>query len=236
MRPTVRRTAGSPRITRGVARGPAARLRTLPAAVAVVSSLALIAPGAASAGAACAGADVVATSPDAPSLATSTVCVLNERRAAAGLRRLSIRADLSNAAASFSATMVRESFFAHRAPAGPDLVGRLTRTGYLRRTAPEWIVGENLAWARGAAATPRGLVAAWMESPGHRRNVLEPAFRDIGIGVAAGVPGAGGDGVTVTTDFGARRLTDGARRRVRSHRRLPRHRVLGLPLAGHATG
>jgi hypothetical protein len=43
-----------------------------------------------------------------------------------------------------------------------------------------------------------------MASPGHRHNVLEPAFREIRIGVTAGSPGDPANGVTVTTDFGMR--------------------------------
>jgi uncharacterized protein YkwD len=151
------------------------------------------------------------------------VCLLNEQRVAAGLTPVSVRADLSQAAVEFSAQMVRESFFDHRAPGGPDLVGRLTQVRYITSAAPDWVVGENLAWARGSAATPRALVAAWMRSPGHRHNVLEPDFRHIGIGVAQGVPGEGPDGVTVTTDFGMRRLIAAARRpRACAHRRSPR--------------
>jgi uncharacterized protein YkwD len=114
--------------------------------------------------------------------------------------------------------MVLGSFFAHRAPGGPTLPGRLARVGYLGRHAVDWVVGENLAWARGAAATPRGIVAAWMASPGHRRNVLDADFREVGIGVAVGTPGDPREGVTVTTDFGVRYLApprSHARRRAR---------------------
>jgi uncharacterized protein YkwD len=87
-------------------------------------------------------------------------------------------------------------------------------------------VGENLAWATGTDATPRQLVVAWMASPGHRRNVLEPTFRDVGIGVAAGTPAAGPDGVTVTTEFGVRHLRAAGRRPARVRR--PRRRPTGI--------
>jgi uncharacterized protein YkwD len=110
--------------------------------------------------------------------------------------------------------MVSRSFFGHHAPGGPDLVARLRQGGYLRRGTTTWIVGENLAWARGTAATPRGIVGAWIASPAHRTNILEPAFRDIGIGVVAGTPASSGDGVTITTDFG-RAIRSQSRRRPR---------------------
>ena len=182
--------------------------------------LALVAAAPAPAAGDCAGADLLPTPQDARPFARSTLCLLDAERSSAGLRALSTRATLSRAAAGYSAQMVREAFFAHRPPAGPELAGRLARAGYLSRAATDWLVGENLAWATGAAATPRQLVAAWMASPGHRRNILEPSFRDVGIGVAAGTPTAGPDGVTVTTEFGVRQVRATGRRPARVHRRL----------------
>jgi len=172
----------------------------------------------------CAGADVVATAQEANAFERSTLCLLNAERTSAGLYALSTRPTLSRAAAGYSAQMVRDSFFAHRAPAGPYLAGRLARAGYLSHTASDWFVGENLAWATGTAATPRHLVAAWMASPGHRRNILEPTFRDIGVGVAAGTPSSGADGVTVTTEFGVRHILSDGRRRARARRCCPQPR------------
>jgi uncharacterized protein YkwD len=192
--------------------------RRLAAAAAVLSAFALTAPADARAVTDCAGADVVATPQDARSFERSTLCLLNAQRTSAGLRALSTRATLSRAAAGYSARMVRESFFAHQPPAGQGLAGRLARAGYLSHAAADWFVGENLAWATGTAATPRQLVAAWMASPGHRRNILEPAFRDVGVGMASGTPAAGPDGVTVATDFGTRRIRATTRRRARVHR------------------
>src|SRR3954447_16162529 len=119
--------------------------------------------------------------------------------------------------------MVAGSFFAHRAPGGPDLVARLRRAGYLGPRTTVWVVGENLAWARATAATARGIVAAWMTSPAHRANILEPSFRDIGIGIVGGTPGDAGAGVTVTTDFGRAIRTPSPRRRSRPRRGI-RHR------------
>jgi len=191
------------------------RARVLGAALA--AALVLAAPAAADPG--CPGADGVHGAQDAGALAGPTLCLLNAERRAAGLRPVAGQQNLAVAAARFSAEMVRERFFEHRAPGGPDLTGRLTLARYLGRSTTPWIVGENLAWARGSAATPRDIVAQWMASPGHRRNILEPAFRDIGVGVAGGSPGEPGEGVTVTTDFGARRLGGDRPRRVRC--RLP---------------
>ena len=183
--------------------------------MALVWSFALSAPAGVQALGDCAGVDVVATPQDAGSFERSTLCLLNAKRRSAGLRALSIRPLLSRVADGYSAQMVRESFFAHQAPAGPDLAARLTRAGYVSRAATDWFVGENLGWATGTLATPRQLVAAWMASPGHRRNILEPAFRDVGIGAASGTPASGPDGVTVTTDFGTRHVRAARRRPAR---------------------
>ena len=189
------------------------RARVLGAALA--AALVLAAPAAADPG--CPGADSVVGAQDASALAGPTLCLLNAERRAAGLRPVAGQQNLAVAAARFSAEMVRERFFEHRAPGGPDLTGRLTLARYLGRSTTPWIVGENLAWARGPSATPRGIVAAWMASPGHRSNILEPDYRDIGIGVVAGTPGDAGNGVTVTTDFG---------RAIRSPSRRSRRRAI----------
>jgi hypothetical protein len=196
-------------------RRPAWRSRA--AAGAVVAGLALFAPAEAPADEGCPGADTVVIAQDPGRLAGPTLCLLNAERAAAGLEAVSERPALMGAAAAFSAQMVGGSFFAHRAPGGPDLVARLRRAGYLGPGTAVWLVGENLAWARGTAATPRGIVAAWLASPGHRANILERDLRDVGIGVVAGTPGDPGDGVTVTTDFG-RAIGSQSRRRPRRRR------------------
>jgi uncharacterized protein YkwD len=64
-------------------------------------------------------------------------------------------------------------------------------------------LGEDLAWGSGTLGTPREIVASWMASPGHRANILDRKFREGGMGVAFGDPGAGEDGVTYALDFGS---------------------------------
>jgi uncharacterized protein YkwD len=207
------------------------RRRRLPstavaAAAAVALSFAATAtPAAADPGGGCSTADDPLTADEDPrSIQAPILCVLNAERAAAGLPLLSSRQTLVRAATNFAGAMVLRSFFAHRAPDGPDLARRLVTTGYLGRRAGDWVVGENLAWARGAAATPRAIVASWMASLAHRRNVLERRFRDVGIGAAAGTPGGPADGITVTADFGVRRIE--SRRRGRTRGAGPRRAVV----------
>jgi len=98
------------------------RARVLGAALA--AALVLAAPAAADPG--CPGADGVVGAQDASALAGPTLCLLNAERRAAGLRPVAGQQKLAVAAARFSAEMVRERFFEHRAPGGPDLTGRLT--------------------------------------------------------------------------------------------------------------
>jgi uncharacterized protein YkwD len=71
-----------------------------------------------------------------------------------------------------------------------------------------WSLGENIAWGSGELASPAAIVRSWMHSSGHRRNILDGGFRNIGIGVASGAPAdvQGQPAATYTTDFGSRGL------------------------------
>ena len=83
--------------------------------------------------------------------------------------------------------MVRHRYFAHVSRRGKDVVDRLYGVGYLGGRF-SWTVGENIAWGAGGRGSPRKIVKVWMNSPGHRQNMLSPRFRDIGIGVVARGP------------------------------------------------
>jgi uncharacterized protein YkwD len=100
--------------------------------------------------------------------------------------------------------MVASRFFSHTAPGGVSMTDRIRRSGYLR-SAGSWAIGENLAWGTGSFGSPRGAVQAWMNSAGHRANLLNGRFRDAGIGVALGTPTGGRSGATFTVNFGMRR-------------------------------
>ena len=156
----------------------------------------------------CAHADTRPGDASENSLSRSTVCLLNRQRARRGLRKLRLNERLSKAARQHTADMVKRNYFSHNSRSGSDVVDRLTRTGYMRG-ARSWTVGENLAWGSGSRSTPREIVAAWMNSPGHRSNILQRRFREIGIGTVFGTPNrssssAGRAAATYTTTFGAR--------------------------------
>jgi uncharacterized protein YkwD len=152
--------------------------------------------------AACAQANAVPGSVPAGAVRSAVLCLLNVQRRAHGLPALRASRPLRLAATRWARTMVRGHFFDH-ARSGSTLRGRVARTAYLRRTR-SWALGENIAFGSGPLGTAAAIVGAWTASAPHRANILEPRFRDVGIGLAPGLP-VGGAGLTFVTDFGARR-------------------------------
>jgi len=130
------------------------------------------------------------------------LCLHNRERAARDLPRLRAQRQLRTAAEAHAADMVELGFFSHDDPDGDDFAARILGTGYARDA--RWSLGENIAYASGGAETPAEIHRMWMASPGHRANILQRRFREIGIGIALGAP-SGGDGATYAADFGARR-------------------------------
>jgi uncharacterized protein YkwD len=155
---------------------------------------------------ACAGAGLEPSRTNVSAVRRATLCLLNAERSRRGLGALRSNPRLASAASSYARAMVAHSFFDHVSPGGSTLVKRITATHYLSN-ALSWSLGENLAWGSGVLATPEETVQAWMHSPGHRANILDRGFREIGIGVALGVPvrlSAGAAGATYATEFGRR--------------------------------
>jgi uncharacterized protein YkwD len=171
------------------------------AAVAALAALALCAPATAQADD-CAGADVVPAADNVAVVGQATLCLLNQQRAANGVGPLVENAALSTASADYSQRMVAQGFFGHESPDGGTLVDRLTNVGYLGDDAA-WVVGENIGWGQASLATARSMVTAWMNSPGHRKNLLSADYTQVGLGLALGTPPDQTWGATYTTDFGA---------------------------------
>ena len=133
-------------------------------------------------------------------LAQITLCLINRQRGAHGLRPLQPDGALTRAARGHSADMVNRAYFSHDTPQGVNPFQRMGQSGYRRACA----LGENLAAATGPFSTPASIVRMWMNSPDHRANILSRSYRDTGMGVAFGYPGAQGyRGATYTEDFGA---------------------------------
>jgi uncharacterized protein YkwD len=138
-------------------------------------------------------------------LARAAVCLINHRRIVRGLPRLRINNRLSKAAMWHTHDMVHRNYFGHVSRRGRDVVDRLYGARYLGGRF-SWTVGENLAWGSGSRGTPRQIVRSWMKSSGHRQNMLNARFREIGIGVIANSPVRTDlPAATYTTTFGVRR-------------------------------
>jgi uncharacterized protein YkwD len=172
-------------------------MRTLLASGAVLVALGVSAAPA-SAGA-CASADATASSVSTGRLASATLCLLNQQRSRHGLGRLHANRRLSAAARRHAQDMARRKYFSHDTKGGGDFADRILKTGYGSNAS----LGENIAWGSGNLGSPREIVRSWMNSPGHRSNILNRRFREIGIGVAIGDVGVGQRGATYATDFGS---------------------------------
>ncbi|MGW7132492.1 CAP domain-containing protein [Streptomyces bobili] len=106
----------------------------------------------------------------------------NRERARAGLRPLAADPLLATAARAYSTDMAARSFYSHISPEGSQPWDRASAAGSARRT-----IGENIACGQ---RSPSEVVEGWMNSPGHRANILKPAFTHIGVGFAGGGPSA----------------------------------------------
>jgi uncharacterized protein YkwD len=213
-------------------RRPASRIALI---AAVCASLALIPASArADAPSNCAGADLAPSAADMPQVESATLCLLNAERTSRGLTALRLDGRLRNAALAHSRDMVANHYFAHEDQSGGGPEDRIAHAGYMPRYGP-WVIGENIAWGTDYLATPREIVRAWMNSTPHRHNILYTDFREIGIGIALGVPDPSlGDGATYSTEFGAksRELTQARRAHRARVNRGHRHASRGKKAAG----
>lgn len=132
---------------------------------------------------------------------------INEVRGKHGLSRLQSSTPLREAAEYHSKAMAARGFFSHDSADGSSFWKRVERF-YPSNGFRYWSAGENLAYGSPNISAD-GAVRAWMDSPGHRANILSENWREIGIGAvqADSAPGVyGGRPATIiTTDFGVRR-------------------------------
>ena len=139
-------------------------------------------------------------------LESQVLAELNKIRRDHGLVPLKLSRPLATAADTHSKAMGTYGFFQHESRDGSEFWKRVKRF-YGPAKSSNWSVGENLLWSSGHldAATALKL---WMESPGHRKVILTPRWREVGLSAVSvtAAPGVfGGRDVTiVTADFGAR--------------------------------
>jgi uncharacterized protein YkwD len=131
---------------------------------------------------------------------------LNAIRVAHGLRPLRLNPRLSAAAAFHSHELAADGYFSHDSPDGAAFWKRIERW-YAPAQSGTWSVGENLLWCSPDLDAEQAL-DAWMRSPEHRANILDPSWREIGVAAVHSVRAGGvyhDRPVTIiTTDFGAR--------------------------------
>jgi uncharacterized protein YkwD len=151
----------------------------------------------------CTNVDVMPTPETIEVVRDAILCLHNQIRSQKGLPLLKDNAKLRKAANGHSSAMVGEGYFDHTSPDGDTFVDRILDARYAK-SDDAWSLGENLAWGTGELSTASGLMDAWMNSSGHKANILKKAYREVGIGIRLGVPSDAGVGATVTADFGVK--------------------------------
>lgn len=119
------------------------------------------------------------------------IALVNQERAKAGCGALTEDPLLRKSAQGHSDDMAARGFFDHTNPDGADPGKRITAAGYRWST-----YGENIAMGQ---QTAQSVMTSWMNSPGHRANILNCAFKNIGVGIHDG-----SGGPWWTQNFGAK--------------------------------
>ncbi|WP_407289091.1 CAP domain-containing protein [Streptomyces sp. BP-8] len=128
------------------------------------------------------------TAAPASSSATARVVELvNIERSKVGCSPLKVNAQLTKAAQDHSKDMAAHRNMSHTGSDGSSPEDRIQRAGYNWST-----YGENVAYGY---STPESVMKGWMSSPGHKRNILDCSFKEIGVGLAQ-------PGYYWTQDFG----------------------------------
>ncbi|AEY87603.1 SCP-like extracellular [Streptomyces hygroscopicus subsp. jinggangensis 5008] len=155
------------------------------------------APAPASTATATAPAPAASTAPSSPAptatasgVTADIVRLVNAERAKAGCQPLTLNSTLTKAAQAHSDDMAAHQNMSHTGSDGSSPGDRITRAGYTWSS-----YGENVAYGY---STADQVMAGWMSSPGHRANILNCGFKEIGVGLAQ--PGS-----YWTQDFGTSR-------------------------------
>jgi uncharacterized protein YkwD len=122
---------------------------------------------------------------------------VNAARRKAGSKPLRENPLLDKAAQRHAEDMLARGYFAHQSPSGTTVRERSRAAGYDWQT-----IGENLAFGQ---TSVEEVVQTWLESPGHRRNILNPEFSELGLGLALGRGSDGKYQVLWVQNFGAPR-------------------------------
>lgn len=132
----------------------------------------------------------------------NVIALMNEYRAQHNLPPLREDPRLAQAARDRVRHMEELSYWSHEAPDGMSPFVWLAARDY-----PYWTAGENLA---SGFETARLLVESWMESRGHRANIMADKFEDCGVAIIDGTTTGPGTGKSVVVLFGATRSPETA--------------------------
>jgi uncharacterized protein YkwD len=110
------------------------------------------------------------------------VTLVNAERVKASCAAVTVDDRLTTAARAHSADMAARDYFSHTTPEGVEFATRITNAGYRWGGA-----GENIAKGQ---RSPQEVMTSWMNSPGHKANILNCGFKNLGVGVAADATGA----------------------------------------------
>jgi uncharacterized protein YkwD len=160
-------------------------------AAAAASCLMAAAPAALATTAPCRDAMTPMTQASRADMQRAVLCLVNQRRAAAHLPSLVASSKLDLSAQRWTNSMIGNQDFSH----GTAFTQRITAVGF------DWTaIGENIATG---FTTPESVVKAWMASPGHCANILDPTYREAGTGLSVRyIHGAANIDGTWTQDFG----------------------------------
>lgn len=123
----------------------------------------------------------ITPSPQSPTIAQMEGLIrdrINAIRQQQGLEPLEPNPQLAQVARDYSQQMARQNFFSHTSPSGEDPADRV-RAGGLTY----WMVGENLFQATNVPDLVPAAVEGWMNSPGHRQNILQSGYTETGVGI-----------------------------------------------------
>lgn len=114
-------------------------------------------------------------------LASEIAAGLNANRRANGQPALTFNKRLSKAAMKHACDMSRNAFFGHQGTDGSNIQTRVRAAGYR-----DCLIAENLAWGY---PDSKKIITGWMNSRGHRSNMLHPRVAEFGVGISQGAKG-----------------------------------------------
>jgi uncharacterized protein YkwD len=168
----------------------------------------LVMPSGVASAAGCANETLIPDATNTALIREATRCLINQERARVGRKPLVASPALIAPAQAHAKQMVKEHYFDHVSPTGSSLLSRVKLySNYANKhTTVRYTVGENIAWGSFELASPLEIIKSWMCSRGHRDNILDRRYRDVGVGVTSGAPEDVGNDLagTYSTVFGQR--------------------------------